>query len=1103
MADGKITIAIDVDGKPIQVTNKQLDAMEKSGKKASSGIKDIVTGMGLLKVASGAINIMKQSLDAAISRFDTMQRFPKVLSSLGFNADQSSDSINRLSEGIDGLPTKLDDVVSTTQRMTAMTGNLNKSTDATLALNNAFLASGASASDAQRGTEQYIQMLSKGEVDLQSWRTLQESMSVGLQQVAQQMGFTGEAATTELYGALKSGDVTFRDFQENLISLGTGTGELAALAKVNSEGIATSFSNLRNAVGKGLAKVLENFDKLSKKLTGKSIAQNLDGMKVAVNAAFEMMANSVQLAEPVFRAFIETLKFTKQNADVLIPVITGLAAAYATLKIIKTVSAWSAENAEMLLRSIESGRNLILVTKAQMAAKTAEMGVQKAGMALTAANNGLIKASTLLYGVMTGAISIGTAAQIAMTAATTALSVALKVLTGPIGWVVAGVGALAAAGTALWKWLNKETDASKKLNKEQDKLAESTNNLTDAAKHNAENRKDNLSNIGSTSTAYQKMADELVNLAGIEKKSAGEKALLKSNVESLNKSVDGLNIAYDEETGRLNMSTEQMKARIATFQQQETVNESQQQLTDILKEQAEVEAKLSENAELREQWNQKLEEGAVKSGEYKDAIADLDEQEKSLTDTQSSLQTEYEKTKEVQVAAADAVAQATEDGVYRQVISYENLSETQKAAVDSMKEVWQGYVDQATNMFDVLSDKQEMSVGEMQENLEENQRIMSQWADNISSLASRGIDEGLLAKLRDMGPEGAGYVAALASASDEELSKLSTTFANGATTATNSFKTAFNADNSGIDENVMAMVMQTKGSLTGAIESADFGSLGKNVAEGVTNGITEGSADAGAASQEMGQQINDRFRDELDINSPSGVFEENGGYLVDGLVLGIENGKSKIQTAMDSLAKIIDDCKTKVLQKAKDMSTQFPEAFSSLNSQMNSVGSYAMQGLADGINAGAGSALSAAQSVANRVTATIKKALDVHSPSRVMRDEVGKFIPQGIALGIEADADSVYSAMKTLSGGLMDAISPEVALQTDRMGLSGAVNQITNNNFYNKNDDLISAIEKISNRPIVVEQNIDGKPFAKVVAQPITEEQAKRQKLIDKINGRG
>ncbi|MFD1902463.1 tape measure protein [Enterococcus termitis] len=128
-----------------------------------------------------------------------MQKFPKVMDALGFSADESSRNVNKLSDGIDGLPTKLDDVVATAQRMTSVTGNLDKSTDATLALNNAMLASGASTDDASRGMEQYIQMLSTGKVDMQSWRTLQETMPIGLQKTAEAMGFLGRTAQVDLY----------------------------------------------------------------------------------------------------------------------------------------------------------------------------------------------------------------------------------------------------------------------------------------------------------------------------------------------------------------------------------------------------------------------------------------------------------------------------------------------------------------------------------------------------------------------------------------------------------------------------------------------------------------------------------------------------------------------------------------------------------------------------------------------------------------------------------------------------------------------------------------------------------------------------------------
>lgn len=294
MADGTITIDIIMDDGSVKKGLASINGLEGATNKAGTSIKSMVAAMGLVKIASAAFDVLKSSVGDAVSRFDTMQKFPKVMQALGFSAGDSTKSIKKLSDGIEGLPTKLDDVVSQTQQLTSITGDLNKSTDTVLALNNAFLASGASTEDANRGMIQYNQMLAKGTVDLQSWRSLQETMPLGLQKTAEAMGFTGKTAQQDLYAALQDGKVTFDQFNDQLIKLGTGTGQLATLAKQNSSGIATSFGNLRNAVSKGMANTLTAIDKVVQTLTGKSIAQNIDSLKGVINSAFGSINKSIE-----------------------------------------------------------------------------------------------------------------------------------------------------------------------------------------------------------------------------------------------------------------------------------------------------------------------------------------------------------------------------------------------------------------------------------------------------------------------------------------------------------------------------------------------------------------------------------------------------------------------------------------------------------------------------------------------------------------------------------------------------------------------------------------------------------------------------------------
>lgn len=341
MADGKVVIDVVLNDGSVAKGIANIDGIGKSGERAGLGIGKMATALGLVKVASAALGLVKSSLDSAISRFDTMQKFPKVMSALGFSSEDSSKSIKKLSDGIDGLPTKLDDVVASTQQLTSITGDLDKSTDTVLALNNAFLASGSSTEDANRGLQQYTQMLSSGTVDLESWKTLQETMPLALQKTAESMGFVGKSAQRDLYAALKDGTVTFDQFQDKLIELGTGTGMLAGLAKENSLGIATSFNNLKNAVAKNMANIITKVDEITKKMTGKTIAQNVDSLKVVINNVFKSiidnMDNVIPYIEKVTSAFKAVFAFVSENKEVIISAIAGITGAITAMSVANKV----------------------------------------------------------------------------------------------------------------------------------------------------------------------------------------------------------------------------------------------------------------------------------------------------------------------------------------------------------------------------------------------------------------------------------------------------------------------------------------------------------------------------------------------------------------------------------------------------------------------------------------------------------------------------------------------------------------------------------------------------------------------------------------------
>src|SRR5699024_5551036 len=210
----------------------------------------------VFKLVDAGISMITASFDKAISRVDTLNQFPRVLQQMGYSADEANASTARLSEGIQGLPTTLDGIVGSTQRLVTIFGDVDLATESALALNNAFLASGASQADASRGLEQYTQMLSAGKVDMQSWRTLQETMPYALNETAKAFGFTGKSAQNDFYKALQNGEITFDEFNSKLIELSNGTGGFAEVALDASKGIATSWQNIQTAIATGVANVI-------------------------------------------------------------------------------------------------------------------------------------------------------------------------------------------------------------------------------------------------------------------------------------------------------------------------------------------------------------------------------------------------------------------------------------------------------------------------------------------------------------------------------------------------------------------------------------------------------------------------------------------------------------------------------------------------------------------------------------------------------------------------------------------------------------------------------------------------------------------------------
>lgn len=292
--------------KGLENAKKGLDGLKETSEKTGIGaIKFGALFAVASKLTSAAMGVVKDSLSGAISRFDTLNKYPVVMKALGYSTRDVAKSSQILQKGIDGLPTSLDEITSSAQQLAPLTGSASKAAQSAVALNDAFLASGASSGDASRGLTQYTQMLSTGKVDLMSYRTLMETMPIALRKVANSFGLTGKSAEMDLYAKLQDGSITIDQLNDKFIELDQAQNGFASLAHKNSAGIGTSFENLKNSVVKNLSNMLTYINDGFSDAGFGSIAKQLDNLKYVINDAFTAIGPVVSKGTEVALGYLK------------------------------------------------------------------------------------------------------------------------------------------------------------------------------------------------------------------------------------------------------------------------------------------------------------------------------------------------------------------------------------------------------------------------------------------------------------------------------------------------------------------------------------------------------------------------------------------------------------------------------------------------------------------------------------------------------------------------------------------------------------------------------------------------------------------------------
>lgn len=200
-------------------------------------------------------------------------------------------------------------------------------------------------------------------------------------------------------------------------------------------------------------------------------------------------------------------------------------------------------------------------------------------------------------------------------------------------------------------------------------------------------------------------------------------------------------------------------------------------------------------------------------------------------------------------------------------------------------------------------------------------------------------------------------------------------------------------------------------------------SLGQNVINLLQSGITS----MFGALQGAGQGICNAVQSAV-TNLPSTLYSLGSSAIqmmasgISGIVGAVTGAASSVLSAIVSAFTSLPG---QLLSLATQAITSLVNAFTSQN--WASIGSNIINGIISGIGSAVGSLVDAAINAAKSAFDAAKNALGIHSPSRLFRDQIGKMIPSGMALGITANLKPVTTAMRTLSTMTVGTLQRDLA----------------------------------------------------------------------------
>lgn len=314
----------------------------------------------------------------------------------------------------------------------------------------------------------------------------------------------------------------------------------------------------------------------------------------------------------------------------------------------------------------------------------------------------------------------------------------------------------------------------------------------------------------------------------------------------------------------------------------------------------------------------------------------------------------------------------------------------------------------AFGLFDELTEKEEVSSTTLVDNLKAQVEELRNWASNLQTLARKGIDEGLLAELRNMGPSANAEIRALVNGSETELTNFENLWkektriaGEQAVIELESKKKEMLAKTAEINE-AMAKLTDVTTSVRPATDTSDFLKSGEDSIDAVITGYDKKAPEVIATASEISSSANNEF-----VNAEV-QFLASGEKQIGAVNKGYQ---SKQPDVISTVKTIIQ----KVLGEFESNISNFYKA-----------GQNSINGFINGIRSKIDEVAMIAAEIAKRALEAAKRELGIESPSKEFI-KIGEYSLLGFAKGFDKYSylaeQGVADTSNTIVSSMRDAIS--------------------------------------------------------------------------------